>query len=59
MLHKDNCMPIREALEFLDLVCLILDILRYVPGFAMIAFIFRDRLTRFLAMLIKKALLMQ
>ena len=29
MLHKDNCKPIREAFEFLDLVRLILDILRY------------------------------
>ena len=30
MLHKDNCKPIREALEFLDLVWLILEILQYV-----------------------------
>ena len=29
MLHKDNCKPIREAFEFLDLVRLILEILRY------------------------------
>ena len=29
MLHKDNCKPIREELEFLDLVRLILEILRY------------------------------
>ena len=30
MLHKDNCKPIREAFEFLDLVRLISEILRYV-----------------------------
>ena len=30
MLHKDNCKPIREAFEFLGLVCLILEILRYL-----------------------------
>ena len=30
MLHKDHCKPIREGFEFLDLVCLILEILRYV-----------------------------
>ena len=29
MLHKDNCKPIREVFEFLDLVRLILEILRY------------------------------
>ena len=29
MLHKDNCKPIREAFEFLDLVRLILEILWY------------------------------
>ena len=30
MLHKDNCKLIREAFEFLELVRLILEILRYV-----------------------------
>ena len=30
MLHKDNCKPIREAFQFLDLVCLILEILQYI-----------------------------
>ena len=30
MLHKDNCKPIREAFEVLDLVRLIWDILQYM-----------------------------
>ena len=30
MLHEDNCKPVREAFEFLDLVRLILVILRYI-----------------------------